>query len=149
MRYVGQNYELPIALPEAPLGPRDLPALLDAFHRAHDRAYGYAAPGEPAQFVTFRLEAAGRAPAAELPRAPRGGAPAEARVGVRPAYLPESGGWADLPLYDRGKLGAGAALDGPAVVEQMDATTLVLPGQRVAVDDYGNLLLTDAHDKGV
>lgn len=147
MRYVGQNYELSIDLPDRPLGPNELRAILDAFHAAHEQAYGYAAADEPAQFVTFRLEAAGRVPTPELPRVPRGGNPEDAQVGARSAYLPEAGGWTDVLLYDRMSLRAGAVFGGPAIFEQMDSTTLVLPGQRVEVDGYGNLILTDTKDK--
>ena len=52
----------------------------------------------------------------------------------RQVWLPEAGGFVDCPLYDRERLGPGHALHGPAIVEQMDSTTLVLPGQTATVD---------------
>ena len=143
MRYVGQNYELPIPLPNRPLTDDDLPNILEAFHATHDQSYGYAATDEPAQFVTLRLEATGRVPKPELQRLPRGKPVTAAELGKRRAYLPENGGWCDVPLYDRSLLGPGAELLGPAIVEQMDSTTLILSGQRGVVDEFGNLIVTE------
>jgi N-methylhydantoinase A len=59
----------------------------------------------------------------------------------RQVWLPEAGGFVDCPLYDRERLGPGHALHGPAIVEQMDSTTLVLPGQTATVDPYLNLII--------
>ncbi|HEX3721280.1 MAG TPA: hydantoinase/oxoprolinase family protein, partial [Nitrolancea sp.] len=143
MRYVGQNYELSIELPARALDASDLPAILTAFHHAHDQAYGYAAEDEPAQFVTLRLEATGRVPKPEPRRIRHGGQATDALAGTRRTFLPETGGWNDVPLFDRTSLPAGAEFDGPAIVEQMDSTTLILPGQQASVDDFGNLILTD------
>ena len=52
-------------------------------------------------------------------------------------------GAVDAPIYDRAQLGAGAAIDGPAIVTQLDATTLLLPGQLGEVDRLGNLIVTE------
>ncbi len=144
MRYVGQNYELPIEIPSHALTPTDLSAILTAFHAAHDQAYGYAAAEESVQFVTLRLEATGTVPKAELRRIPRGDHTDDAEIGSRRMYLPETGGWCNVPLYARDRFRSGMGIPGPAIVEQMDATTLILPGQHVSVDEYGNLILTDA-----
>jgi len=143
MRYVGQNYELPVELPGRTLAGDDLAAVLAAFHVAHDQAYGYASADEPTQFVTLRLEATGRVAKPEPQRLSRGGSADDARSGHRRTYLPEGGGWVDVPLYDRTKLAAGSELGGPAIVEQMDSTTLILPDQQVTVDDFGNLIVND------
>ncbi|HEX7104262.1 MAG TPA: hypothetical protein VF201_16580, partial [Nitrolancea sp.] len=92
---------------------------------------------------TLRLEATGRVMKPEPQRLPRGGSVEDALSGHRRTYLPEAGGWADVLLYDRTKLAAGSEFAGPAIVEQMDSTTLILPGQQVTVDDFGNLIVSD------
>lgn len=143
MRYVGQNYELSIPLPEEDLSASNLPVVLQSFHLAHERTYGFAEESEPVQFVTLRLEATGAVPAQTLKEIPSGGAIEDALIGYRNAFLPEAGGWSVVPLYDRGKLAAGLAIDGPAIVEQMDSTTLILPGQRAVVDRVGNLIISE------
>ncbi len=143
MRYAGQNYELSIALPDHAPAERDLPTIRNAFHAAHEQAYGYAAADEPAQFVTIRLEAAGHVPKPSLQPAPVGAGLDQARAGTRRIYLPDAGGWRDVPLYARGRLQAGSTLPGPAVVEQMDSTTLVLSGQTLQVDTIGTLIIEE------
>jgi len=62
MRYMGQNYELTIPMPNSILGPNQLLDILRNFYEAHERAYGYRTEGAPVQAVTFRLEAIGMAP---------------------------------------------------------------------------------------
>jgi N-methylhydantoinase A len=144
MRYAGQNYELTVEAPPGAVTAQSLGQLLDGFAHAHEQMYGYVAPEEPVQVVTFRLEASGLAHKVELRAEPEQPAhPEAARSGERRAYLPEAGGWTDCPVYERSLLRAGFQIAGPAVVEQMDSTTLVLPGQVARVDPYRNLLLED------
>jgi N-methylhydantoinase A len=147
MRYVGQNYELPIPVPDGTLTESTLGDITSAFHLAHDQAYGYAAEDEPVQLVTLRLEAFGAVSPPELDEIPTGGSLEDARVGDRRAYLPEAGGWIDVPLYDRTRLTARLEIDGPAIVEQMDSTTLILPGQQTTVDRHGNLIIVEQNQE--
>ena len=143
MRYAGQNYELRVPIPEEGQEDRIL-ALQRAFEAEHSRMYGYVAREEPIQLVTFRIQATGLVPKSAWPIAPRAKDPVgEALQGVRRVYLPEVGGCTDCPVYERNQLGRGHRLAGPAIVEQMDATTLVLPGQSCAVDDYLNLVVEE------
>ena len=94
------------------------------------------------QLVTFRAEAAGIVPKAELrPAADAGGDPRNAQRGRRDVWLQEEGGFVSCPIYDRDRLAAGNRIEGPAIVEQMDATTLIVPGATATVDRYLNLLL--------
>jgi N-methylhydantoinase A len=148
MRYAGQNFELTIAEPAASGAPRAegvpaIGALRAAFFREHERVYGYAADDEPVQVVAFRLTALGEPEPLVPPRLARAASPAadEARAGERPVYFEELGDFTLTPIYRRERLRAGHRLAGPAVVEQMDATTVILPGQAAVVDDHGSLLV--------
>jgi len=142
MRYAGQNYELPVAFPDEPAGPALLDALTRAFESAHEQLYGYVAKEEPIQAITFRLEAVGAVRRAELATHPPASTDVEAaRGGHRDVWLVEAGGWVACPVYDRERLGPGHRLAGPAVVEQMDATTVLLPGQAATVDAWLNLIV--------
>ncbi|MEM9198423.1 MAG: hydantoinase/oxoprolinase family protein, partial [Pseudomonadota bacterium] len=144
MRYAGQNYELSVDLPDRQ-GPDRLTALQAAFEAEHQRMYGYIAEEEPVQLVTFRVEATGIVPKSTLAAHPPAGGPVEAAVtGIREVWLPEAGGWTGVTLYDRAHLGPGHRIAGPAIVEQMDSTTLILPGQTAAVDAFLNLLIEEA-----
>lgn len=142
LRYQGQNYELAVAASEGVLDKEALAELAAGFARAHEQLYGYDQPGEPIQAVTFRVEASGVTPKAELRASPAGGMEASgARVGSRAVYLPEAGGFVECPVYERSLLASGNRLVGPALIDQLDATTLILPGQRAAVDGYRNVVI--------
>ncbi len=144
MRYAGQNYELRVAMPAAADGDR-MGALRRAFEAEHRRMYGYIAEEEPIQLVTFRLQAVGAVPKSAWPRAPLAAGPVGGSLsGRRRVFLPEADGYADCPVFERARLGPGHGFRGPAIVEQMDATTVVLPGQTIAVDAYLNLILRES-----
>src|SRR5262245_11794185 len=127
MRYGGQNYELPVPFPEEAPGPALIKSLVAGFERAHEQMYGYTAAEEPIQAVTFRLEAMGAVPHAEIrahPPAAAGSVPQP--LLSRDVWLAEVGNVMSCPVYDRERLAAGHTIAGPAVVERMDAPTLVL-----------------------
>ena len=142
MRYAGQNYELSVPLPDGPVTMAILDALAEGFAAAHERMYGFIAEGETVQLVTYRVEATGVVPKAAFRAAPDAGPDASAAVvGRRDVWLPEAGGFVSCPVYDREKLRPGNRIDGPAIVEQMDATTVVLPDMTAYVEPYLNLVL--------
>ncbi|MEL6236622.1 MAG: hypothetical protein AAFR46_19675 [Pseudomonadota bacterium] len=144
MRYAGQNYELSVDLP-GETGPDRLTALKAAFEAEHRRMYGYVAEEEPVQLVTFRIQATGIVPKSTLADHPPASGPVDAAVtGTRDVWLPEAGGWTGVTLYNRARLGPGHRIAGPAIVEQMDSTTLILPGQTARVDAFLNLLIEEA-----
>ena len=145
LRYAGQNYELPVNYPETLSGEALLRALQDGFETAHRQMYGYCAADEPIQIVTLRIEATGTVRPAQIKT--HAAATTDVRASIdahRDVWLPEAGGSVRTPVYDRDRLGPGHAIAGPAIVEQMDATTVVLPGQTATVDPYLNLLLADS-----
>ena len=145
MRYAGQNYELAIPLPPGDFTPATLAALAEGFAAAHHRMYGFIAEEEPVQLVTFRAEATGTVRKAVLRPRPLAGPDANAAIaGERALWLPETGGTAMVPVYDRDRLLPGNTFPGPAIVEQMDSTTVVLPGMTARVDAYDNLVLEAA-----
>jgi N-methylhydantoinase A len=137
LRYVGQNFELRVAV-TPPLPEPD--ALRQAFFAAHERSYGYHSAEHAVELVNIRLTAIGEVPApapqaqGEMPRA------APAPAGTRAVWF-APGAPLETPVYQRVALLPGHALVGPAVIEQFDATTLVHPGDRVTVDAALNLLI--------
>jgi N-methylhydantoinase A len=144
MRYAGQNYELPIPLPDVANEAELIAGLKRDFEAEHLRMYGYIAQEEPVQLVTFRLQATGVVPKSDITEhGPAQSDVQQAITGRRDVWLPELDGWTKSPVYDRGGLGFGHQFDGPAIVEQMDSTTLVLPGQSARVDAYLNLAIEE------
>jgi len=94
------------------------------------------------QLVTFRAEATGIVRKADIrPTAETGPDASAAVLGRRDVWLSETGKFVSCPVYDRERLAAGNHIDGPAIVEQMDATTLIVPGATATVDPYLNLRL--------
>ncbi|MFC7552117.1 hypothetical protein ACFQU7_07445 [Pseudoroseomonas wenyumeiae] len=145
MRYKGQNYELAVTLPEGPVTQATLEALAAGFADLHRQRYGFIAEGEPVQIVTLRLEATGLVQKATLTRHPDAGPDASgARIGERPVWFPEAQDFVATPIYSRDELKPGNRFAGPAIVEQMDTTTVVLPGMTARVDPYLNLILEAA-----
>ena len=143
MRYVGQSYELTIPLPDGKLGAAEIAGALVQFHREHDRAYGYSAPGEPVEIVNLRLSAIGKINKPRLREIGAGESPlSAAKKAVRSVYFDEREGFVECPVYDRYRLTAGSVFEGPAIVEEIDATTVIHPGYQALVDGFGNLILT-------
>jgi N-methylhydantoinase A len=140
MRYIGQNFELAIPVPPGAA----LPAadwLKRAFLEAHQRKYGHHDPVAAIEIINVRLSARkGRARRSRDARRAAPAAPAPASGGPRPVWFA-----ADRPVetrfIDRGALPAGTMLDGPLVVTQFDATTLVPPRSRLSVEASGSLLI--------
>jgi N-methylhydantoinase A len=134
LRYVGQSFDLTVPF------DGDAAALADAFHRRHERRYGYAARDEPVEVATVRVTATGSggtAPQTAI-RAGADGA-ANARSGTRRAW--DAGGFVEAAVYDRERLGPGVGFAGPAIVEQYDTTTWVPRGWGAVADYAGNLML--------
>jgi len=145
MRYAGQNYELAVPLPEGPITAGTLDLLAEGFAAAHQRMYGFLAEEEPVQLVTFRTEATGLVAKATLAQEPMSSADASGAIRARrDVWNAEQERSLPCPIYDRDLLRPGNRLPGPAIVEQMDATTLVLPGMEARVDKYLNLILEAA-----
>jgi N-methylhydantoinase A len=96
----------------------------------------------PVEIVTFRVDARGALPASTMRELPPAGPLEAARTAVQTVFFED--GPAEVPIYARERLGAGARILGPAILTQFDATTLVLPGQRAEVDRLGSLLISEA-----
>lgn len=142
LRYRGQNYELAVPLPPGAVTAETLRALAAGFATAHQQRFGFIAEGEPVQLVTLRLEAAALVSKAQFTPDPDSGPSAEAaRIGDREVYLPELGGMVACPVYLRDSLRAGNRLKGPAIIEQMDTTTVLLADMTAYVDPFLNLVL--------
>ncbi|MGI8398215.1 hydantoinase/oxoprolinase family protein (plasmid) [Agrobacterium deltaense] len=142
MRYVGQNYELQVSVPAGTVGANTLDALVKGFEQAHLQRFGFIAEGEQIQIVTLRLEAAGVVNKAEFAPQPDAGPDCQAAIiGSRQVYMDETKDFVTCPVHTREKLKPGNRIVGPAIVEQMDTTTVILPDMLATVDPYLNLIL--------
>lgn len=139
MRYLGQSYEIETPLQASWLHNADQQAIAQAFHAEHARLFGHASADAPVQIVNLRLVASAATPK------PRLHCPTPATGPARPSG--QITGWFDgqphpTPLYPRAGLHPGHQLHGPAIVTQDDTTTVIPPGFALAVDTFGNLVLS-------
>jgi N-methylhydantoinase A len=143
VRYAGQGHELEVSLPGGRLGPASLPMIQRAHAEVYAAHYGYAEPiGASIEATNWRLELTCLTPKPAFTRPPAAGTDARpALKSPRRAWMPEAGGGIDCPVYDRYRLGAGAGVAGPAIVEERETTVVLLPGDAGTVDAHGNLLI--------
>lgn len=142
LRYAGQGYELTIPAPRS-IAVAQLADIRQRFDQAHLQGYGHAAPGADVEVVSFRLTAWGKVPRAPLPVQPEAHESIDAALKERrPAYFASLARYVDCPVYDRARLAPGHDIIGPAIVEQLDATTVLQPRQRLRVDRFGNFVIT-------
>ena len=143
LRYRGQSHELRINLPPGNLSGEDLQRLREHFAAAHEKAYGYAAHEDAVELVNLRLAGIGKLPG--LPHQPSrasSGGTQNAIKGKRQMWFDDSEGALEGTIIDRYRLGTGDQVGGPAVIEEMDSATVVLPGYIAQVDPLANLVIS-------
>jgi len=133
MRYVGQAFELSVPLPEPLSSIAEVEA---AFKSVYEKRYADSNEA-PIEIVTIRLSAYGRVPKPELREAPEGVAPKP--VGERPVHFEDR--FVATPVFDREGIGRGPVVEGPALIQEAGATTLLPPGFRAHVGRLGQLIL--------
>lgn len=137
LRYAGQSFEITIRLEDPRAALTEVTALAATFHDRHETAYGYSQQGEPIELVALRLTLAAQldGPAAQVmaeavPSAPEGS---------RPVWL--AGGWLPAPVYQRDALARDQQIPGPAIIDQLDSTIVVHPGDRASVLPTGDIVI--------
>jgi N-methylhydantoinase A len=141
IRYARQAYELSVPVKGGTLRAEDISAVAESFHERHERNYGYARRGEGVEFVNMRVVALGKLPDMRLSEEVSSTAQTPEPIGDRGVSF-EGGVTVRTPIYQREQLVPGQEISGPAVVEQLDSTTLVFPKYRAVTDHFGNLLVT-------
>ena len=137
IRYTGEAFELPIPIPDDLRRRPDTERISELFHREHEKIYDFRDLESDVEITTVRIRVIGRMPPISLPKiaAGRGAEP----IARRRIY--HGGTDLDVPVYWRPDFGSDEEIAGPAIVEQEDTTTWILPGWRGRVDHVGNLLI--------
>lgn len=144
MRYVGQEHSVTVDIAELHFRNGDRAAIKALFDEVHAQRYGTSAPVEPAEIASLRTTVTGSVQKPGIERIARGDAttvPA-AQAGQRKAYFDTAKEFMDTPTFARPALLAGNRIEGPALIEEHASTTVIQPGERVDVDDIGNLVIT-------
>jgi N-methylhydantoinase A len=132
-RYQGQSFELTVPV-------TDSRALDEAFGREHERTYGHrAGPDEPVEIVSLRVVGRGLSDRPRVPDRPAAATAPERPGSMRRVYFGAQVGWLTTPILARADLAT--PREGPAVVEEYDATCVVPPGARAALDAWGNIVM--------
>ena len=139
VRYHGQGLRLSIAVGLDELTSHGLAALARKFDEEHKRLFTFALPQEH-ELVTLRAAVRGRGIHIRRPAAPRGGVDAKGAV-VGEQHVYTEGKMVNAQVYQRAKLCAANVITGPAIVMEMDSTTVILPGHHGIVDELGNILI--------
>ena len=142
LRYAHQSFELTCPVPAGPVTQGLLQQLIEAFHREHRRLYSYDLPKAPVELVNLRVTAIGVLPKlkSQVVNTPTTDLKA-ACTDTRSVYFDQAAGFVETPCYARQRLSPGMMFDGPAIVDQDDATTVIYPHFHARVDPVGNLML--------
>ena len=144
-RYLGQSYELTMALPERPLTAEDAPTLAERFFQLYERTYGQgtAWKGVPESLLNYTVTVTGRQARPSFSDAPLAPTPpAEIERGRRLVYLPSLGERREIPVYDDLRFTPGSRIEGPAIVDATDTTIFVPPGADARRDEQLNYVLS-------
>jgi len=146
-RFLGQGFELVVALPDGPYDGRDADAtrraLTAAFESAYREKFSLTPPDVPVEFINIRVAARAPVAGSEVVLQGRARGRAETAVkGRRPAYFRRAGGFVETSVYDRARLVVGDTFAGPAVIEEEGSTLVVDPGATFRVAPTGNLIVT-------
>ncbi len=140
MRLAGQLHEIAVALPPDLTDPAAAGELAEAFRTEYRRHYAFLPIVHTLEIMTFRVEASGPMPALSVGSA--GIAAGSARKGTRQVW--DGSGYFEAAVYDRYTLGGEEAVVGPAMIEEREATTVLLAGDRARIDGHGNIRITIA-----
>jgi N-methylhydantoinase A len=138
MRYLGQWRSMSIALPSQ---LQSLDAAVAKFHEDHGREHNYSRPGAPVEVYRLQVKATGLVRKAEFAKVPRRAGNALAPVAERMVLFDEHPKLLKTRIFDRMHLAPGDVIEGPAIIEQLDSTTLVPPGIKAEVDDYLTIIM--------
>lgn len=145
-RYVGQGYELRVPAPDGDIDDVWVKTVAESFHEAHGRTYSQRFDDKPVQLINIRVTGVGAVPHVRITEIEKGTTDCSAAIKTVTRALfwrddtaaPE---WIDTPVYDRSLLLAGNTIDGPAIVEQFDSTTIIGMNQHATVDAVGHIII--------
>jgi N-methylhydantoinase A len=144
LRYAGQGYELTVPCMMPPLKKEDLEVMRQRFDTLHEQNSGHKAESEPVELVSLRLISLGLVPQAKLsPGNVTGRKLEEAKTGERLVFFGKEHGALTAQIYNRELFEPRHKISGPAIIEQLDTTTVIHPEQEATVDEYGNIIIRE------
>jgi N-methylhydantoinase A len=148
MRYVGQVHECTVDIGRFEIDAKSIEKVKDAFHRRHEALYTYSERHNAVEAVNIESTLYGHVDKPKPPRIDKGAPAAKAVKGYRTAIFSAAGRPQRTPVYDGGRLGAGATVNGPAIIEEVTTTIVVDPEWTARLDSSGSYLITGARAMG-
>jgi N-methylhydantoinase A len=142
MRYVGQVHECTVDIGTFEINEKSISKLKAAFHKRHEELYTYAEPHNAVEVVNIESTIYGKIEKPKLPKYSKSGTAAKALKGHRKAIFEASGKATKTPIYDGERLGAGAKIAGPAIIEEVTTTIVIEPKWVAVLDATGSYVIT-------
>ncbi|MEI7932090.1 MAG: hydantoinase/oxoprolinase family protein, partial [Alphaproteobacteria bacterium] len=142
MRYVGQVHECTVDIATFPINAKTIEKVKDAFHSRHEELYTYSERHNAVEVVNIESTVYGRIDKPKAPKLKKGAPVSKALKGHRKAIFEASGKSTKTPIYDGARLGAGASLSGPAIIEEVTTTIVIEPGWTATLDASGSYVIT-------
>jgi N-methylhydantoinase A len=147
MRYVGQVHECTVDIGTFDINAKTIDKVKEAFHKRHEELYTYSERHNAVEVVNIESTVFGRIEKPKMHKLSGGGSAAKALKGYRKAIFDPSGKATKTPIYDGGKLAAGASLTGPAIIEEITTTIVIDPGWKAKLDASGSYVITSSRRK--
>lgn len=141
MRYVGQEHTVKVQVPNREWDTESAAEAVQRFHELHEKSYTFKLEYTEVEVVSLHVIAFGKVDKPVLKKLEQTGLSAESAIVEQREVYYEKEGWITTTVYDRLRLSPGAAIEGPAIVEEKSSSTVLHPGQQLEVDDYGNLII--------
>jgi N-methylhydantoinase A len=147
LRYAGQGYELEVDVPLGKLTRECIQLMEISFHKRHEEIYGYKITDGKTAFVNIGVTVIGKLPRPDIEFYQETGEDStHAKKAIRNVYI--DGKYIETIIYDRYALKTGNIIYGPAIIEQVDTTTLIKPGEVCTLDKICNLVITISSEEG-
>jgi N-methylhydantoinase A len=140
MRYLGQEHTVKVPVPNGKWSETDKQTIIEDFHNLHEKNYTFKLEDSPTEIVNVHVTAYGKVPKPTIGKITRTGTVADSKKEDRDIYY-EQKGWVSTPVYDREKLPSNEVIQGPAVVEEKAAVTVIYEKQQLYLDEYGNIII--------
>lgn len=142
-RYYMQNIQIPCRFELDDLTGEDSTFLREQFEEAHRQRYNFDLPDSPLEIATLRVIGRGTIKGVALTESRNGAGEDASGAVMRKEKVFFGGEWTETPIYDRGGLRPGNVVNGPAIVQQDDTTTVIEPGYKGSVDRFGNIMIEE------
>lgn len=141
MRYLGQEHTVKVPIPAGEWTEESIQEIIEAFHELHEQNYTFRLPDTETEIVNLHVTAFGKVKKPVINKIERNTTLEEAKLETRDVFFENPKGWRKTDVYQRELLPVNEIIQGPAIVEEKAAVTVVYEGQTLKVDDYGNLII--------